>query len=316
MFLNQLVPSNNVLEYIPEYLLDDSINPAVFPALQPYLSHQGLKFGNQFAGFISGAMELRSLPVKKNKDDEVSGSYTQWLRAPEVEEVRVFFRSSQKFEGKYIGSKARVYHPGKDYNSGKEQMQYIDTGFLVNNLPRTAPLTGIFQTALSKTMLYNALYALGSSASIQKLKVPNTEGSGPASYKSMVNIVPGRPSERNEDFLSHIDYEHILDPACKLAGFNGAFDLAVFDEDGNEAVKGDVVADAIVEALVTAKNPDDLKDKLSNLPGGFLLPEEVDDIYEESNSLSANLSMDKNFDNAPGINVVQMLTFIHSLLSE
>ena len=38
MYLNQLTPKNSVLDYIPDYLVNDDVKPEMLPVLAQFLS--------------------------------------------------------------------------------------------------------------------------------------------------------------------------------------------------------------------------------------------------------------------------------------
>lgn len=303
MYLEQLTPYNDFLRYIPNYLLDDEIEPSFYPSLSPFLIQKMSVF--EYTGLITGLMDLQSKKLKSGKNivknpDSSSPDILQWFKTTEIVDVRVFFRKSNHKDG-FIGSKMRLYSVGRGYLDGEgdeESIQQIDSGFLVNN-SFYKPVSSVFQSALASTMLYNALYSIGGEAHVRKMNVADESNPKAPSYKTVTHIKP--------KFSEAVDwrrYNHILDPACYAAGMNGVDYL------------GSDVADAITSALFTSKDVESLKSSLSNLPGNLLYKEEVEDIIEECNSEKGNLAHTgkKDWSSEVGINIVQALKMIKEIL--
>lgn len=300
MYLNQLVPRGDVLSYIPEYLVNDDVKPEMLPVLSQYLSKR-MKMEDCY-GFLSELSNMHSI-VRGEHPDYNEGTKGTWFSTPEVVDVRLFFRNfskSSKNTGS-LGSKMRLYSVGKD-KRGNESIQGIDSGFITYNSYATSSVK--FQSALSATMLYNSMYAIGSRATVRKINEVNkarSSNSEPTTYKWLSALRP-----LSTEGVDNSLFTHILHPAAYKAGIDEP-DAFFSEFDG-----GNKVLDGIMETLLTAQSMEDLEESLTKIPGLELYPEDIDAVVDESNSQECNLDGAEDFKDgkAEGINIVTLMKHI------
>ena len=297
MFLDQLVPRNKYLEYIPSFVNDDSVTPEAISGIAPFLNDQGMSL-YQVLGFISGASDLQRIPLKRRGEDISDDASKSWFSTTEVVETRVFFRSSNHNPDRAIGSMVRLYSMGAPYTGKKsgnrnvpEEVQAIDSGFLRFN-GGNKETAMVFQNALASTMFYNSVYCIGGPASVRKVNVVADDDSQAPSYKWLSAISP-----KWSDTIDRRSYEHILHPALDAAGVERDFFATE-------------TLDDLVRVFLDSTDMKDVETKLLNLEGEELDPQLVKGLIEHSNSPEANLSGSNDFYSAPGLNLVATLGYL------
>lgn len=290
MYFSELVPRDDYTSFIPDFLLDDELPTGIFASLAPFLAKQGMSI-RDYVGFVSGAEDLQKI-VHGEKDDE---SYATWFKTDKVEDVRVFFRTSDKDRDRALGSKMRLYSVGTPYGGGDPETQHLDSGFLNFNMMSGPAM--VYQKALASTMLYRSLYCIGGPATVRKVNVPAGKDDRAPSYRWISAI---RPSY-TEDVDRH-SYTHLLHGAVREAGLEDDF----FDNR---------FLDAFLRVLFNSTTMDEMRRGLENLPEEFS-SEEVSEIIEVSNRPDANLSnaSKTDFDKAEGLNVVRTLSKMAEIL--
>lgn len=302
MYLNQLTPQGKYLEYVPEELINDGIDPAVFTSLSYYLTPKMRM--DQYIGYIQGLINLQEI-IQGTHKNAADGTKSAWFTTDKIVDVRLFFRKKNKSDdNKTLGSKMRLYSIGRPYNARNSSgdnmtVQSLDSGFIKYNTYRDPEMD--FQNAISKTMLYRALYSIGGRASIRKIN--EVDGATNEKYKWVSAIRPLRCDDTNWD-----DYTHILHPAAIAAGITNHEGFFA-DFGGNASL------DELMEALLEASSLDDLSDRLYNIRGFELSQSEVDEIIDASNNPDANLSDTDDFQNAEGINIVETMRVLYDILS-
>lgn len=307
MYLNQLTPKNDYLEYIPEILIDGELGKESIQVAALYLK-DSMRM-EDCMGFIDSLNNIH-LITRGEHPDYAGGQGTRatWFSTNRVVDVRLFFRefSHSGREG-VMGSKMRPYSVGRE-EGGQESIQSIDSGFITYNSYPTAEHK--FQSALSRTMFYNSLYAIGGRANVRKINEVNknrdsNSPSAPREYKwlSALNPLP-------TDGIDWRDYSHILHPAAMEAGIENPQEY--FDGFGGD---GDRILDGIFDGLINAKSIQDLGDRLHNVPHLGLTRGDIADIIDASNCNEANLSGSKDFSDgkAVGVNVVSMMGVISDI---
>lgn len=306
MYLNQLVPKNDVLNYIPDYLVNDDVRPEMLPVLSQFLSKKMSM--EECYGFLNELSAMHLIARNEHPDFE-RGTKGTWFSTPEVVDVRLFFREFSKSSNSdmSLGSKIRLYSVGKDKN-GNESIQGIDSGFVTYNSYATPQV--VFQSALAKTMMYNSLYAIGSRASVRKINEVNqnrSSNSEPTTYKWLSALRPLKTDEIDNSLFTHI-----LHPAAYRAGIDNPDEFFSGFEGGNK------VLDRLLDALITAEGMEDLVTKLTSIKGLELFEEDVEAIISDSNSADANLDGADDFRNgkAKGVNIVTLMEHIGDIFSE
>lgn len=301
MYINELAPKGNIKEFIPDFLLADDIPPQAFYSMESYLKQYGLNW-REYIGFITGAAEMQetvynSWKLRKEDKEPPKDDQAVWFTTTKVEDVRVFFRNSKSDSSNSIGSKVRLYTWGKGYKQTEESIQHLDSGFL-NFAKSYFDAKMIFQNALASTVLYHSLYSIGSPASIRKLNVPAGADAMAPSFKTVTAMRTNYSEDINKQSI-----DHILTPA----GFAAHIDDPV-DFFGRKQL------DMIVDILFDSKSFDDVREGLLHLPEYNLTEDDVDAILDRSNCNEANLSQSKDFDEAPGINIVATLDELANIL--
>lgn len=306
MYLNQLVPKNDVLSYIPDYLVNDNVSSEMLPVLSQFLSKKMSM--EECYGFLN---ELSAMHViaRNEHEDHAHGTKGTWFSTPEVVDVRLFFREFSKSNSNHgsLGSKIRLYSIGSD-KDGDESIQGIDSGFITYNSYTTPQI--LFQSALAKTMLYNSLYSIGSRATVRKINEVNknrSSNSEPTTYKWLSALRPLKTDDIDQSLFTHV-----LHPAAYKAGIENPDEFFSGFDGGNK------VLDRLMNVLLTVESMSDLEDKLTKIKGLELYPEDVDAIVEDSNSSDANLDGAEDFKKgkAQGINVVTLMEHIYDIFSE
>lgn len=91
MYLNQLVPSDNILEYLPNFLINNSLTPEMIPVIGMYLSRK-LPM-EECVGFLSQLNNLHLIIRDEHPDfADGKGTRARWFSTDHVVDVRVFFR--------------------------------------------------------------------------------------------------------------------------------------------------------------------------------------------------------------------------------
>lgn len=306
MYLNQLTPKNDILSYIPDYLVNDDVRPEMLPVLSQFLSKKMSM--EECYGFLSELLAMHTIARNEHPDYE-KGTKGTWFSTPEVIDVRLFFREFSKSSNNKgsLGSKIRLYSVGRD-KSGNESIQGIDSGFITYNSYATSQV--LFQSALAKTMMYNSLYAIGSRATVRKINEVNqnrSSNSEPTTYKWLSALRPLKT-----DGIDNSLFTHILHPAAYRAGIDNPDEFFSGFEGGNK------VLDRLLNALITAGGMEDLTEKLTNIKGLELFEEDVEEIIADSNSADANLDGADDFRNgkAQGINIVTLMEHIGDIFGE
>lgn len=284
MYFSEMVPKNNYLAFIPDFLLDDELPTSVFSSLGPFLAKQNMSI-RDYVGFVSGAEDLQKILRGENEDE----STATWFKTEKVEDVRLLFRAGDRGAGRTLGSKMRLYSIGTPYGGGEARTQHLDSGFITYNSRHRASV--VYQKALASTMLYSSLYCIGGPATVRKVNVPAGKNDTAPSYKWLSAIRPAY----SED-IDRQPYTHVLSAAMKAAGLEPDF----FD---------DHFLNSFMRVLLNSSTMDELKAGLEGLPDGFS-PDEVEEIVAASNSREANLSgaTPDDWKNSEGLNIVQ--TFI------
>lgn len=299
MNIQRLAPRGKNLNYfIPGELIDDYADPHVLiPAIAPFL-HQDFTI-EQAAGFANGLANLHEILEKDPKDPTVRGDHKysyNWFKTNEIEELRIFFRTSENNSDSYIGSKMRMYSKGTPYNKGRGSdelvMQHIDSGFVHYNYSNSDSEM-IFQNALARTIMHKAMYCVGGAATVRKESVDSSDGK----YRMITNIKPSFTED-----LERYKYEHILSGAAILSGVDDPIDFY-----------GKDVLDGIYRVFFDSRDMSKLKDNLLELPLD-LSERDVDDIVDASNDEEANLSGDEKFHKAQGLNLVQTMNMIADII--
>lgn len=284
MYFNEMVPKNDYMSFIPDFLLDDELPTGIFASLSPFLAKQGMGI-RDYVGFVSGAEDLQKI-LRGENDDE---STATWFKTEKVEDVRLLFRSGDRGAGRTLGSKMRLYSVGVPYGGGEPRIQHLDSGFINYNSRQRASVA--YQKALASTMLYGSLYCIGGPATVRKINVPAAKNDTAPSYKWLSAIRPARTEE-----IDRYSYTHVLSAAMNSAGLEPDF----FDNR---------FLDSFMNVLLTSSTMDELREGLANLPEEFSA-DEVDEIVAASNTAEANLSgtTPDDWKNSIGLNIVQ--TFI------
>lgn len=300
MYINQLTPNNNPLLYVPDYLIEDEVPMPIIAAYAPFL--QDKMRPDQFIGYLVGLSNLqRNVQGEDEKEDK--NACSRWFSTNEVCDVRVFFRMSNNDNNKAIGSKMRLYSLGKAYKKETVEIQHLDSGFIRHN-SYTNDNTMVFQNAISTTMLYKSLYAIGGRASVRKTNEPAPDNAAAPTFRWVSALRP-QPSEDTE----WGDYNHILHPAAIAAGISNPTDY-FSDLGGNNAL------DKIMSALIESRDMDEFADRMLRIPNMELFDEDIDIIIERSNNAKANLSGAADFDRAEGINIVEMMRCLKEFFDE
>lgn len=290
MYFNEMVPRDNYLAFIPEFLLDDEVPASVFSSLAPFLAKQGMSI-RDYVGFVSGAEELQKI-LREENDDE---STATWFKTEKVEDVRLLFRAGDRGAGRTLGSKMRLYSLGTPYGGGEARTQHLDSGFITYNSRHTGSL--IYQKALASTMLYCSLYCIGGPATVRKINVPSGKNDTAPSYKWLSAVRPGYTED-----IDRLAYTHVLSAAMNAAGLEPGFFENRF-------------LDAFMKVLLTSSTMDELRDGLLDLPEDFT-DEDIDEIIAASNTREANLSdtTPDNWKNSEGLNIVQTFVTMGNIL--
>mgnify|MGYP000845693825 FL=1 len=306
MYLNQLTPKNNVLSYIPDYLVNDDVQPEMLPVLSQLLSKKMSM--EECYGLLSELSAMHTI-ARNEHPDFADGTKGTWFSTPEVVDVRLFFREYNKSHnnGGCLGSKMRLYSVGKS-RDGDESIQGIDSGFITYNSYATPQV--VFQSALAKTMLYNSLYAIGSRATVRKINEVNKNRSSntePTTYKWLSALRPLKT-----DGIDQSLFTHILHPAAYRAGIDNPDEFFSGFDGGNK------VLDRLLNVLLESHSMEDLQDNLTKIKGLELFEEDVEAIVEDSNSAESNLDGAADFrnDKAEGINIVTLMEHIGDIYGE
>ena len=302
MNIKRLSPKGKDLSYfIPGELIDDYIDPKILiPTIAPHL-YKDMNI-EQAVGFTNGLANLHEILSKDTGEPTMRNdnkySYN-WFKTSEVEEIRIFFRTSKNNSDSYIGSKMRMYSKGKPYSkknndNAELEMQHIDSGFIHYNYSN-AGNDMVFQTSLARTIMHKAMYCIGGAATVRKESVEGSDGK----YRMITNMKPAFTED-----LERYKYEHILSGACVAVGIEDP--IGFYGKD---------VLDGIYEIFFESRDIDKVRDGLLNLPLD-LSEDEVDEIIESSNSRDANLSEADDFEDAPGLNLVMTMDIIASIIEE
>ena len=305
MYLNQLTPKNNVLKYIPDYLVNDDVKPEMLPVLSQFLSKEMNM--EQCFGFLSELSGMH-LITRNEHPDFSEGTKGTWLSTPDVVDVRLLFREFNKSSKKSgsLGSKMRLYSMSRD-DGGNESVQAIDSGFITYNSYPSPQV--VFQSALAQTMFYNSLYAIGSRATVRKIneanknRTPNSQQ--PTTYKWLSALRPLKT-----DGLDHKLFNHILHPAAFRAGIEDPSDFF-------EGLGGNKMLDKMMDVFITAQSMDDLRKGLLGIKSLELYDSDIDEIFEHCSSSEANLDGAKDFEqgNAEGINIVILMEHLGDIFA-
>lgn len=313
MAIRDIMPVNDPSRFIPDALLNETIyNPEiVIQAVNKITNRMSLE---QYIQYVQGAVNLHNIcadsDTRRARGEKIPKGETRmtWFTTGEVEDVRVFYRTSNDDPEKAIGAKVRLYSLGRDRDADEEDddvVQGIDTGFLHYNFYRKSQDMA-WQSALASTMLYKSLYSIGGPASIRKLNEAATD-SDAVTYKSLTAI---RPSWSND--IDRSSYEHILDAAAIKAGVDNPSEFFGTD-----------FLDDFERAIFDSKDINELKEAMKVMGDVELYDEEVEEIISESNKFAGRISDPGNPKKGirketqhPGVNVVLALEYIKDILEE
>lgn len=313
MAIKDIMPVNDPTRFIPDALLNETIynDEIVIQAVNKISNRMSLE---EYIQYVQGAVNLHKIcadsDTRRAKGEKIPKGETRmtWFTTGEVEDVRVFYRTSNDDPNKAIGAKVRLYSLGRERDADEDDddvVQGIDTGFLHYNFYRKSQDMA-WQSALASTMLYKSLYSIGGPASIRKLNEAATDADA-VTYKSLTAI---RPSW--SDNVDRGSYKHILHAAALKAGVDDPLEFY-----------GKKFLDDFEDALFNSKDINELKEAMKVMGDVELFDEEIETIIKESNQFAGDVSDPANPKRGfkkesqhPGINVVLTLEYIRDILEE
>lgn len=305
MYLSELVPQNNFKKFLPLYLFDDRVDSDFITSVVPTLMVGHNKVNDKAKWDIVFGLAKNNKILRGVWNDPEEEYTVRGFGTDAVRDVRVLFRkSTDEKERRTIGSKMRLYFEGSDPETGELEVQSIDSGFL------TSPNAGdVFQNALASTNMYNALYSIGSKASVVKYVYQSDKllPNGKKVTKKYRTIGMLRSGYRDFEDIKAID--HILTPAGWECGIDDPVDFF-----------GKNLLDSLERIFFEARSLDQVEDMLVELPGADLTRDEAKEIIRMSNVPEANLTTNPNKDkdftegNAEGINIVITLDALANIL--
>lgn len=299
MLIENYAP-NDITQFIPDYLLDDTINPTIITGLSQ--ERLGLHT-RDYVGFLTGLYNYLSTP-KKGEEDSDDSATCSFFKTDEILDIRIIFRPSKMDDNQIFASKMRLYFTGKAYRRDTVETQTLDSG-LLTMFSAHQPPDAVFQTALARTMLYKAAYSIGGPALIKKMNVPAPEDSVAPSFRMLANLRP-----MYDETIPRDEYTHILDAACRKAGMDSVSDIGV------------KAADDILHLFLHAKDPNKCIKMLRHVSDDsgekLLYPEEAEEIVELNQSDEANIAGESpaEFQRTSGMSLVYTLKLINEILNE